>query len=192
MVQIEIAEADALAIARSVHDQAGDAARNEIADALEVLDLLGHVEAVEEHHRRHLAAAPGRLGMHIDGGNARALIGNFDVLQARALDVLSRLAQAVHAAHIGIEPVLALRLQEALADVVIGARALQILCAAQGAPVGDAFATAVLDGAGFACPFPEPGIVVADAVLQPQPDAIDLADFGATPRRHVQADQQAV
>jgi hypothetical protein len=57
------------------------------------------------------------------------------------------------------------------------------LCAAQGAPVGDAFATAVLDGAGFACPFPEPGIVVADAVLQPQPDAIDLADFGATPRR---------
>ena len=114
------------------------------------------------------------------------------MLQARPLDVPGRLAQAVHAAHIGIEPFLALRLQEPLAHVVIGAGALQILRAAQRAAVGDALASAVLDGARLARPFPEPGIVVADAVLQPQPDAIDLADLGAAPRRHVEADQQAM
>ena len=76
--------------------------------------------------------------------------------------------------------------------MVIGAGALQVLRAAGRVAFGDAFAAAVFHLARFARPFPEPGVVVADAVLQPQADAVDLADFGAAPRRHVQADQQAV
>src|SRR6185369_10254007 len=44
----------------------------------------------------------------------------------------------------------------------------------------------------LACPFAEPSIVVADAVFQAQADAVDLADLGAAPRRHVEADQQAM
>ena len=70
----------------------------------------------------------------------------------------------MHAAHIGVVAFLALRLQEALADMVIGAGALQILRAARRVAVGDAFAAAVLDGARLARPFAEPGIIVADAL----------------------------
>ena len=161
--QVEIAEADAFAVARAVDDQAGDAARDEIGDAFEILNFLGHVEAVEEHHGRHFAAAIGRLGMHIDRRQTGAVVGNFDVLHARPLDVLGGIAKAIDAALIGVVACLALRLQEALADMIIGAGALQILRAAYRVARGDALAAAVLDGARLARPFAEPGVVVADA-----------------------------
>src|SRR5450759_3156064 len=127
VTQVETAKADAFAIARAVHDQTSNATGNQIGNALEILNLLGDIEAVEEHHRRHLATAVGRLGMHIDRRQAGAVIGNLYVLDARPLDVLGGVAEAVHAAPIGVVAVLALRLQEALADMVIGAGALEIL-----------------------------------------------------------------
>ena len=86
MAQIETTEANAFAIARAINDQAGDAARGEIGDALEILNLLGDIEPVEKHHGRHLAAAVRRLGMHIDCRQAGAVIRDFDMLQARPLD----------------------------------------------------------------------------------------------------------
>src|SRR5262249_28885638 len=46
--QRQIAEAHALAVARPVNDQAADATRREIGHRVAVLQLLGHVEAVEE------------------------------------------------------------------------------------------------------------------------------------------------
>src|SRR5712675_1998859 len=58
--------------------------------------------------------------------------------------------------------------------------------------LGYAFAAAILDGTRLARPFAKPGVVVADLALEPQSDAVDLADFGAAPRRHVQADQKTV
>ncbi len=114
------------------------------------------------------------------------------MLHARPLDVFGRVPEARNAAHIGVEPLFALRLQETLANMVIGAGAVQILRAARGEAFGDALAAAVFDRARLARPFPEPCIVVADAVLQAQADAVDLADLGAAPRRHVEADQQPV
>ena len=162
----------------------------EIGDALEILNLLGDVETVEEHHGRHLAAAIGRLGVDVDRRQAGAVIGNFDVLQARPSDVLGRVAQGLHAAHVSVVACLALGLQEALADMIIGAGALEILRAAGDVTLGDPLAAAVLDGARLARPFAKPGVVVADMFFEPQPDAVDLADFGAAPRRHVEPDQQ--
>ena len=62
-------------------------------------------------------------------------------------------------------PFLALGLQEALADMVIGARTLQILRAADGVAFGDAGAAAVFHVTRLARPFAEPGVVVADAAF---------------------------
>src|SRR6202035_3028083 len=50
--QRQIAKPHALAVAWPVDDQAADAARGEIGYAVAVLQLLGDVEAVEEHHGR--------------------------------------------------------------------------------------------------------------------------------------------
>ena len=147
-----------------VDDQAGDAARDQIGHAFEILNLLGDIEPVEKHQRRHLAGGIRRFGMDVDRRQAGVAVGNFDMLHARPLDVFGRVAEARNAAHIGVEPLLALRLQEALADMVIGAGAVQILRAARGEAFGDAFAPAVFDRACFTRPFPKPGIVVADTV----------------------------
>ena len=61
----QVAEAHALAVAGAVDDEASDAARGEVGDAVAVLQLLGDVEAVEEHHagRRFRSGGTG-LGMH--------------------------------------------------------------------------------------------------------------------------------
>src|SRR5450631_289023 len=192
VTQVKTAKPDAFAIARAVHDQTSNATRNQVGDALEILNLLSDIETVEEHHGRHFAATVGRFGMHIKRRQAGAVIRNLYVLYARPLEVLGGVTKAVDAAPIGVVAVLALRLQEALADMVIGARALQILRAAHRVAFGDTFAATVLDGARLARPLAEPGVVVADDFLEPQPDAIDLADFRATPGRHVQPDQQPV
>src|SRR4029078_200 len=93
---------------------------------------------------------------------------------------------------IGVETRFALRLQEALADVVIGARAMQVLRAARGEPCGDAFATTIFRSTCFTGPFLEPRIIVADAVLQAQAAPVDLADLRPAPWRHVEPDQEAV
>ena len=114
------------------------------------------------------------------------------MLQPGALEISGGAAQAVHAAHIGVVALLALRLQEAFADVIIGACALQIFRAADAMALRDALAAAILDGPCFFRPFAEPGVVVANVTLKAKADAVDLPDFGATPGRHVQADQQAM
>jgi hypothetical protein len=76
--------------------------------------------------------------------------------------------------------------------MIIGAGALEILRAAHRMAFGDAFAAAVLDGARLERPFAKPDVIVADAFLEPQPDAINLADLRTAPGRHVQPDQQTV
>ena len=104
-----------------------------------------------------------RLGMHIDRRQAGAVVGNFHVLHARTLDEFRRVAKAIDAAPVGVVSLFAFGLQEALADMVIGAGALQILRAAQPVTFGDALAAALLDHARLARPFAEPGVIVADA-----------------------------
>ena len=51
-------------------------------------------------------------------------------------------------------------------------------------------APARLDLVPHARPFLEPGVIVADAVAQGAPDAVDLVDLDAGPRRARQADEQ--
>src|SRR6202035_4559221 len=115
-----------------------------------------------------------------------------DMLQPGALEISGGVAQAVHAAHIGVVAFSALRLQEAFADMIIGAGALQIFRAADAVALRDALAAAILDGPGLFGPFAKPGVVVADVTLKAKADAVDLPDFGAAPGRHVQADQEAM
>src|SRR4029078_3464071 len=130
--------------------------------------------------------------MYVDRRQAFPVVGDFEVFHARPPDVFRRVAEARNAAHISIEPLLALRLQKALANMVIGAGAVQILRTARCESFGDAFPPGVSDRARLALQFPNPRIVVADSVLQAQADTVDLADLGAAPRSHVEPDQQAM
>ena len=57
VMQHKVTKAPRLAVARAVKNQTGNTARGEIRNALEVLDLLGHIEAIEKHHHRPPAAA---------------------------------------------------------------------------------------------------------------------------------------
>src|SRR6476659_10200720 len=58
VMQVEPAKARTFAVAGSIDDEARDAAPGKIRNTLEILDLLRHVETVEEHHRRRRSAAP--------------------------------------------------------------------------------------------------------------------------------------
>src|SRR5262249_53114027 len=109
--------------------------------------------------------------MDVDGRQAGAVVGNFDMLHAPPLDVFRRVAEANNAAHIGIEAFLVLRLQEALADVIIAAGTMEVLCAARGVALGDALPAGVFHLARLARPLAEPRIVIAGAVPQAQSDA---------------------
>src|SRR5262249_8757265 len=108
------------------------------------------------------------------------------MFNARPLEVCRGVPKALHAAHIGIEPFLALRLQEALADVIVGAGAPQVLSPTYPVPIGNSFAAAPLDCTSFPGPFLKPCIVVTDAVFESQSNTIDLADFCAAPWRHIE------
>ena len=82
--QRHVAEAHALAVAGAVDDQAADAARHQVGNAVAVLDLLGDVEAVEEHDGgRRIGAGRLRIGMHQESRAGCALIGDLDRLDAR-------------------------------------------------------------------------------------------------------------
>ena len=56
VAQRHAAEADRLAGAGAVHHQHRNAALDEVGHAAQELDLLGDVEAVEEHHARRARA----------------------------------------------------------------------------------------------------------------------------------------
>src|SRR5262249_26559032 len=149
--------------------------------ALEVLDFLGDVEAVEEHHRRRaLAPSASPLGMHQQGGEGGSLERDLDVLYARARGLARGVAEAVHAALVGLQP-LALGLEEALADVVVVRRAEQHPRCCSVSSGGEMLAPGLLDGFALARPLAEPGLVVADVVFQPQPDAVHFPDFRPAP-----------
>src|SRR5262245_10756382 len=190
--QIEVAKADAFAIPRSIHYQARNAAGDQIGHALQVLNLLGDIETIEENHVWHFARAVLRLGMNIDRRKARAFICDLDVLEPRPLGDFGGVPKACDPSHVGVEPTLVLRLQETFADVIVRARALQILCAACGIAIADAFAAALFHVSRFATPFIEPRVIIANGVFKSQSDSIDFSDLRPTPRGHIQADQQAM
>jgi hypothetical protein len=156
------------------------------------LDFLGDVEAVEEHHRGGAARARDRpVGMHQQRRQRRALVGNLDVFDARATHERGRVAKCLHRSGVDVETAPCLRLQEALAGLVVAGRAQQT--GGGGLRVAGFLrrAPARLDGLAHAGPFRKPGGVVADLAAQRAADAIDLVDFGAAPGRAAQTNQQA-
>ena len=82
-------------------------------------------------------------------------------------------------------------MNEALAGLVVAARAHE--ARGRGALVALALlvAPARLDLVAHAGPFLEPGIVVADMIFERAADAMHLVDFDAGPWRAGQADEQA-
>jgi len=55
VTQIKAAKPDAFAISWTVHDKACNSASDEVSHALEVLNLFGDIEAIEENNRRYFA-----------------------------------------------------------------------------------------------------------------------------------------
>jgi len=161
--------------------KARDAARDQVRHALEVLDFLGDVEAVEEHQRRYCAGAPRQwFRVHENSGKRSALVRYLNVLDARPPHELRRVAEAFDAAAIRIEP-LGLRLQEALADVVVVGRAQEIGRGARAPALGEQPAAGCFDRAGLARPFAEPRGVVAQVRAQTQSNAVNFTDLGPAP-----------
>ena len=129
--------------------------------------------------------------MHQQRRQARAFIRNFDVLDARAADDRGGVAERLHRLRVDVHPALRLRLQEALAGLVVARRAQE--AGRRGVLVAVLLggAAARLDHVAHAGPFLEPGIVVADLAGERAADAIDLVDLGAAPRRAGEADHAA-
>ena len=83
--------------------------------------------------------------------------------------------------------------QETLANMIVGARALEILGAAFRVPVGNKFAAAIFDRVrALSAHSRNEASSSPGAFLEAQSDAVDFADFCPAPRRRVQADQQPV
>src|SRR5450756_1720146 len=78
--------------------KARDAARDQVRHALEVLDFLGDVEAVEEHQRRYCAGALRQwFRVHENSGKRSALVRYLNVLDAyrRGVECFRDAAQLV-------------------------------------------------------------------------------------------------
>ena len=171
------AEADRLAGAGAVHDQAGDAALHQVGNAPQVLELLGDIKAVEkENAGRPLRA--GVLRRHEIAGKVPALEGDLHDLDPHVAQ--GRMAvEAVDARAEDVEGRLVLRGAEPLGHLVV------LAGAEVGVRRGDGVARffeplrmsahAVGDrDAGV-----EPRLVVVGRlVLQHAADLVELADFG--------------
>ena len=190
--QRQVAKAHALAVARPVDDQAADAARREVGHAVAVLQFLGDVEAVEEHHAgRGLAAGRGRIGMHEQRGQARRPVRHLDRLDARMPDVGGRILEDFHRLGVDVEAALRAWMDEALAGLVVAAGAHEARRRGLFVALALFVAPARLDLVAHAGPFLEPGIVVADMIFERAADAVHLVDLDAGPWRGGEADQQA-
>src|SRR4029453_17067329 len=112
-----------------------------------------------------------------DRRKACAFIWDLDVLEPRPLDVFGGIPKTCDPSHVGVEPILVLRLQETFTHVIVRAPALQILRAACGITIADAFATTLFHVARFATPFIEPRVIIASGVFKSQSDSIDFSDL---------------
>ncbi len=129
--------------------------------------------------------------MHQQRRQARVLVRDFDVLDTRIADDSDRLAEDRDGFLVDLHPARRLRLQEALAGLVVARRALETGRGGEQMAVLLGGAAARLDLVAHAGPFLEPGIVVADLVAQGEADAVHLVDLGAAPRRAAQANEQS-
>src|SRR5262245_12692234 len=178
VAQHQPAEADRLAGARPVHRQHRNAALDQLRHAGEVLDLLGDVEAVEEHDARR-ARRLRVLRMHEIARQAPAFERHLDDLD---LDVgeLDKTVEAIDRNAIGVERLLVLGRAEAFAHLIImtgaqmeGRRRHRVARRAEALAVrahlvGDRHAGV------------EPGlVVVARLALEQASDLVQLADVGA-------------
>ena len=188
--QRQAAEAHALAVARSVDDQTGDAACNQIGNAFEILKLLGDVEAVEEHHRRcGLVARRFRRGGNEQRRQCLVAVRHLDMFDARPLQQGRAVGERLHRFLVGLGGARAV-LEEPFADLGVVRRAHQAGGGGQRMALFRLVAAARLDDVAHLRPFLEPGLVIAELVAQGAADAVDLVDLGAAPRCGGQAQQQ--
>jgi hypothetical protein len=98
--------------------------------------------------------------VHEERRQARALVGNLNVLDPRTAQAARSVAEAVHAARVGGESLDGLGLQEALADVVVVGGSEEIGRGARVLARGGALAADLLQRLRHARPLLEPHAVV--------------------------------
>jgi hypothetical protein len=129
------------------------------------LNLLGDVEAVEEHQRRRRLVAGGlRCGMHEQRRQYLVAVRHLDRLDARPLQHRGAVGERFHRLLVHRGRARAV-LQEALADLVVMRGAHQACGRGERVALLLFVATAGLDDVTHPGPFLEPGAVVADLVL---------------------------
>src|SRR5262249_23292408 len=163
----QVAEAHALAVAGTVDDKASDAARSEVGDTVAVLQLLGDVEAVEEHHaRRRFRSDSVGLGMHEQRRQAGAVVGHLDWLDAWMAAEGRGVPDGVYRRGVDGNAALRARMDETLAGLVIACRAHEAGCRGEPMPFALLVAAACRDLVAHAGPLFEPGRVIAEVIFE--------------------------
>src|SRR5215813_10664812 len=190
--QWQIAKAHALTVSRAIHDETAYAARSKIGNAVAVLELLGDVEAVEEHHARR-RSRPGRcgLGMHKERRQARAFVRHLDRFDARPAYHRGGGLEELHGGRIDRHAALRTGMNKALTGLVVARRAHEARRCGELMAFRLCVAPAGCDLVAHASPFFEPRGVVAYATFERTADTMHLVDFDACPRRSAKTNEQA-
>src|SRR5262245_8944823 len=128
--------------------------------------------------------------MHAQRRQARAGIGHFHRLDARTAEDPGGLLEDLHRLGVDVHAALRARMDEALAGLVVARRPHEAGRRAALVVLPLLVAPARLDLVAHASPFLEPGVVVADVILERAPDAMHLVDLDAGPGRTAETDQE--
>src|SRR5262249_8136176 len=189
--QRQIAKAHALAVAGTIDNEATDAACREIGNAVPVLQLLGDIEAIKEHHARRRSGTCGiRIRVYEQPRQARILVRHFARLDARPADYPRRLLEDLHRPRVDVLAAPGARVDETLAGLIIARRAQEACCRREPMPRSLLAAPAPFDPPAHAGPFLEPSLIIADVALQGAPDAVHFVDLDAGPGSGTEADKQ--
>ena len=167
VAQRHAAKADRLAGAGSVHHQHRNAAPHEIGHAAQELNLLGDIEAVEEHHAGR-ARGFGVLRRHEIAWQLLALerhVDDFDLAAGQR----DELMKAFDGLAIGLERARVLRRAEAFAHLVIMTGAQMKRGRRQRMPLGAKLLGVAAHDVGDPVTGIEPGLVVLAALAVQQP-----------------------
>src|SRR4051794_4232085 len=125
--------------------------------------------------------------MNQNPGQRFPFVRDFDMLDPRPCHQLRRIPEAIDTALVFRES-LRLRDQESLTDVIVIRRAQQITRRTRVVTFSEQPPAFVLHLLRFPHPLAKPGLVVAEVILEPQTNTVDLADLRTAPWRSVEAD----
>jgi hypothetical protein len=164
--------------------------RRKVRNAVAVLQLLGDVEAVEEHHAGSALRGAVRVGMHQQRRQAGVPVRHLDRLDAGMLEHAGGVLEQLHRPCVDLHAARRARVNEALAGLVIARCAQEARRGGALMPARVRLVAAGLDRLSHARPLLEPGMVVSNMAFERASHPMHLVDLDAGPGRSPQANEQ--